>query len=177
MILGDLEWYALRTPPQKEFIAQEILSRKGFEVFLPVEMRLRRKTRYCKARVLKPFPMLVSYLFVKAEDGGLRWRDLFNMSCVQSVVSFDGEPYAIEQTKIDELEQLAHNQQPANQHRYLYTHNEFEEGDEVCIAEGPFAGRLVYVDQISGDKAKVWLNLFGVTRKIDIDVHLLEAVE
>ena len=100
---------------------------------------------------------------------------MFNVSCVQSVVGFNGEPCPITQAQIDALEQVAHNRQLPNPHRYVRTANEFQEGDEVMIVEGPFAGRLVTVDQISGRKAKIWLNLFGTHQDVEIGIDALEV--
>ncbi len=169
------DWYAIRTACQKEFETATILKRLGFEVFLPVELKLRRKTRFCQHRCPTPFPLLVRYLFVKAEAGGFRWRDLFDVSCVHSVVRSDGVPWPITQAQIDDLRKRAHSVQLPNPHRYLRTANEFTVGDQVLVTQGPFAGNLVTVGQIMGRKARIWLDLFGAQQDVEIGLDALHA--
>ena len=169
-------WYAVRTAPQREFVSQTILRRRGFMTFVPIETKLRRKTRYCKVRIPKDFPMVPGYLFVHDIDNQFRWRDLFSVHTIQSVVGFDGKPALIPDAKIQELAKLSVNSVLPNPHKFLKTRNEFAPGDTVAIWSGPFEGAKVRVQGIIGRKAQVLLDMFGGQRIVDIDVDMIEAL-
>jgi hypothetical protein len=60
----NLNWYGLTGPPQKEFAAQEIMTRRGYTTFCPFESLWRKKSRYTNEKDLRHFPLMPRYLFV-----------------------------------------------------------------------------------------------------------------
>lgn len=62
-------WYALRAAMRHEFSAEEGLKARGFEVFLPVEVRWRR-TKFAKTKVRAP--LFLGYLFVRCQEDQMR---------------------------------------------------------------------------------------------------------
>ena len=131
------DWYAFRTPPMKEFVAEEVLNRRGHDAFVPVEWKWRRGPPPRRIRQRVKCPMLVRYVFV---GFGARppWYDLSKSPVIQGVVGLDGAPARIAQESIDYLRRLSGTHVP---HMRSYNpRRSFSPGDEAQITGGPFAG-------------------------------------
>ena len=165
-------WYALQSVPMKEFAAFTALRRHGMTGFLPVEYRWRRHNRWTRRRMRVAYPMFVGYLFVQC-DGELPWMTLLEIDAVRGVVAFDGKPAPIADSAMRGLMRVSGVSVP---HRAsVNTHRSLRPGDLAMIAAGPFRDRTVTIEQIDKGKARIFLDLFGVVRPIDVPLEHLEA--
>ena len=163
-------WYAYLVPPQKEFIAGEILSRQGLEVIIPTETKLRRKNRYSKKKEPVTYAMLIGYIFVEIPEK-VPWWAPCRFPVVRSVVGIDGQPTAIPFAEIGRLNALGY--VPHKNSRN--TRAGLLEGEEVIIAGGPLQGWLGRIEEVKGQKARMFFEMLGSTREIEIDLENLEA--
>lgn len=66
----ERQWYAVKTKPRKEFIAEQNFLAQGYTVFLPVTLRLRRHAR--KVEEVRS-PLFSGYLFLELAEGEKNW--------------------------------------------------------------------------------------------------------
>lgn len=166
-----MNWFALRTAPQREFAVEQILKRYELSAFVPVETKWKRVGAK-KRRTPFSYPMLPRYLFVACD---CPYEDiLYRPWCrnVSGVVSFDGRPAIIRQDAIQRLAKMSGAAIPTSA---TSVHRSFAPGDRVEIVSGPYQGWLVPIESIRGDAAKVLLNMFGSERPIEIPLESLEA--
>lgn len=163
-------WYAIRTAPQREFAVEAMLHRKGYEVFLPIEVKTKLITRPRRSVKEVRYAMFIRYLFV---GGRFSWLQLLSENHVSGVVGFDGRPAGIPDAEIARLRSMSGSAIPhkwsVNPHRAVKT------GDLAEISTGPFAGQIVKVEGLHGKKARIFLNLFGSRKEVEIDAANLEA--
>lgn len=175
-LIDRLHWYAIRTPAQKEFIAQEILTQQGLVTYCPTDKRWRRRNRYQKHKELIGYAMIPRTVFVGFEPGIPLWFDLFNLPCIQSVVGIAGEPRRLDTNGMKNLITKYRNgiQRPTEE-KHMLTGKEFKAGDMVRVIEGPFDGMVVPVHEIRGREARIFLDLFSAPHEVSFPVELLEA--
>lgn len=167
----DRRWFAIRVAPQREFTVEAMLRTQGFEVFLPTEVKF-RKTIKKGRRVSIPvsYAMFVRYLFVRKP---FSWLHLMAERHITGVVGFEGVPAPIEDAEIERLRGESGGAVPhrhsVNPHRALRT------GELAEICEGVFTGQIVKIEGLHGRKAKVFLNLFGGQKLVEIDIAALDA--
>lgn len=174
-------WYAIRTAPQREFAlvgrtddkgewVPGILERKGYTVFLPTETKVRRQSATSRKRVAVQYPMFVRYIFVQ---GPVPWLHLMMERHITGVVGFDGRPAPIPDSAIQRLRAMSGSAIP---HRSSPNpHRSFRAGELAEISCGPFSGQVVKIEGLHGRKAKIFVNLFGTRKLVEIDVAKLEA--
>lgn len=164
-----MTWYAIRTAPQREIAVEAMLRRKGYEVFLPTETKIRRPSIKSRKRLAVIYPMFTRYVFI---GGGFSWLHLLAERHVTGVVGFDGAPAPISEAEILKLKNMSGDiphRHSVNPHRALRT------GELAEIQSGPFAGQVVKIEGLLGNKARIFMNLFGVRKLADIELSKLEA--
>lgn len=175
-IIDQLHWYALRTPANKEFIAQEILTQKGLVTYCPTDKRWRRRNRYQKQKELIGYALLPRTVFVGFPAGIPLWFDLFRLTCISSVVGINGEPRRLDSGGMMNLiGKFANGIQRPKEEQHMLTGREFKAGDLVRIVDGPFDGMMVPVHEIRGREARVFMELFGARHEVGVAVDTLEA--
>lgn len=171
-----LAWYILWVPPQKEFVAQTILSRYGLTTSVPVRREWRRFSRYTREKRLVDFPLVPRYVLTGFPGREIAWLSVLTLPVVSSVIGIDGAPYRVPRDQIAEhLRRYASGLEAPQEQRYMVTHKEFAVGDEVEITAGPFTGHRVPVKEIRGATAKAMMTLLGETREITIPLENLQA--
>ncbi|MBA2125073.1 hypothetical protein DLM45_02380 [Hyphomicrobium methylovorum] len=160
------------TTPQKEFAAEMVLRRRGHDVFVPVETKIRRSRSRERKRIAVTYPMMRSYVFVGFE-GEPPWYDLARLAVIQGVVGFDGKPAPISEAAIAKLKSLTGQSIPHG--RSVNTHKALRPGDMAEITHGAFFGRIVKVVGLRGRKATIMMELFGGAT--EVATILLESLE
>jgi len=162
---SELPWYALYTRHQHEKTVAEILTSKGFEVFLPLyETSHRWKDR---AKLLS-LPLFPCYVFL---NGGLERRlDIVTTPGIHSLVSYAGQPAAISFSEMEDLRRVVGSGVRVEPHPFLKC------GDQVRVKHGPLEGvegilvrkknlyRLVLSIEMLGKSAAVEVDAFTVER-------------
>lgn len=175
-LIEGLHWYALRTPAQKEFVAQEILTQKGLTTYCPTDKRWRKRNRYTKGKELLSYAMIPRTVFVGFEPGIPLWFNIFALPCISSAVGINGEPRRLDSVGMSNLiTKWANGIQRPKEEQHMQTGKEFHAGDVVRIVDGPFSGMTVPVHEIRGREARIFLGLFGAQHEVEISTWMLEA--
>lgn len=164
-----MNWYCLRTAPQKENAVTQILTARGVTAFCPTETKWRRHGR--KKRQPVERPMLPRYILIRCEEPwaivhAMRGRGVCGLVC------FGGAPARIPERAV---EWLARRSGAALSTRSSAVHRAFAPGDQVDIIAGPFQGWRVELTTIKGEAGVVLLRMFGSERRVPIRLDQLEA--
>lgn len=151
-------WYALRTPPQKEKAAREFLRKRGVHAFYPDEERTRivngRKRTYTA-------PIVSGYVFARFTGLPL-WHVLRARPFFSGVVSMNGVPFALPRPTIRRLQgftiEMEERRREMREMREMARKAlEPKVGDIARITDGPLAGFLVEVTELTGGVARYLL--------------------
>lgn len=173
---SDLIWYALLSPPGKEFVAQKILRRYGLRTFIPVRREWRRKNKFVKTKDLFTYAAVPRYVMAGFPSGVPLWFDLFNLPVVSGVVGRRGEPMRLPAKAVANLIYRTGGglNAPAVQ-KFMRTHHEFSVGQTVEVIDGPFEGRKVPVVELRGHRAAVLFEMFGAEMEVELSTDVLQA--
>ncbi len=154
-------WYALKTQSKREHIAAAaIRSRSDHEVFCP-RITYLKQTRRGRMRFTEAlFP---GYLFIHC-DIKTHYRHLMAMPGIGGVVRYGQDFPAIPECFIEELKKEI----PA-ECRQVRQEN-FQEGSEVVIAEGPFMNIKAIVSGIIPVGQRINLLLEFLGRQVSMDL-------
>jgi transcriptional antiterminator RfaH len=156
------EWFCVRSKPKCEHIAAKHLEESGVEVFLP-RIRFQRLTR--RGKVWFNEALFPGYLFSRFE-----WARSFRNVCatngVTSIVHFGENWPRIPAEAIEELRRLF------GTRSLRQITPEFNVGDEVKIASGPFQGLLAVVNQVlpAPERVRVLLDFLGRQTSAEVNV-------
>lgn len=175
-LASQLVWYALLTPPGREFVAQRILRRYGLHTYVPLKREWRRKNKFVREKVLREYPIAPKYIFAGFGRGVPLWFDLFSLPDVRGVVGFNDMPAEIPGKAMARLIRKTGGGLTApSAQRYMPTHREFTVGQEVEVIGGPFEGRKVPVVELGGIETGVEMELFNVMRVVKVPTEFLQA--
>ncbi len=160
-----LHWYALYTKPKKEQQVHDLLSKRGFEVYLPL-LRLLKKRRLVQTRE----PLFPCYLFVRADIKCVGISAIAWTQGLRRVVSFCGEPAIVDEAVIAYIKQRLHDGDGPE------VYGRFRRGDTVVITDGPFKVLdAVFDDNISGSgRVRVLLKIMGQPTPCEVNEAWLE---
>jgi transcription antitermination factor NusG len=160
------DWYALYTRHQHEKAVTQVLSRKGFEILLPLYESVRRWKDRTKVLSL---PLFTCYVFLK---GGLerRW-EVLNTPGIYELLSTGGQPIAIPTAEIDAIQQVMKSGLRLEPHRLLKI------GERVRIKRGPLAdlqGLLVRKKNVY--RLVISVEMLGRAAAVEVDSFLVERL-
>lgn len=174
------EWYVVNTYAGHENKVKENLIRRVetmnlqeclFQIVVAEEKEIEYKNGKEVEKVHNIFP---GYLFVEMIMTDEAWYVVRNTSGVTGFIGSSGggtKPFPIAKHEIE----------PILKSMGVKTEIEvdFEEGDEVNIFNGPFAGKIGKVEYIDREKetARVLVEMLGGVRPITVDVAHLQKVE
>lgn len=180
-LVAGMDWYALLVPPQKEFVAQEILKRQGYLTFVPFEKKWRYRSRYSRDKELRDYPMMPRYVFTafRPVDGEGRrlvplWLRIFNLQIVKGVVGLNGEPKRVKGVPAL-IRQYRNGLRRPDEEKFMRTHKEYAAGDLAVIKDPRFMDRIVTVDRLEGGKAWFRIELFNEEVELSLPADRLEA--
>ena len=159
-------WHAIYTRHQHEKIVAQILSYKGFEVFLPLYDTVHRWKDRDKKLSLPLFPC---YVFLK---GGLERRfDIVTTPGMYSFVGTENRAAIIPAEEIEAVRRAVESPLRLEPHPFLKC------GDRVRVKSGPLAG----VEGVLTRKKNLYrlvlsVELLQQAVSLDIDAHLVEKV-
>ena len=157
---STLAWHLIHTKPRQEALALTNLSRQGFECYMPM-LRL-QKIRQRKTAIVAE-PMFPRYLFIRLDTSGSgqSWSPIRSTLGVNQLVRFGGQPAKVDGQLID----LIRSREQGTQAQAL-----FSAGDNVTVADGPFAGlEAIYQNTDAESRSMILLNILSkpVTMRID----------
>jgi transcription antitermination factor NusG len=159
-------WYALYTVHQHEKVVAEILSGKGFEVFLPVYEAVRQWADRTRKLTLPLFPC---YVFVR---GGLDRRlQILTTPGFRSIVTAAGRPAVIPKPEIESVRQLVENCLQVEPHPFL------RRGDRVRVKCGPLEGvEGILVRKKNSFRLVLSVEILQKSVVTEVDVSMVERV-
>lgn len=153
----ELKWYAVRTKPRQEAIAQAFLTQSGIETFYP---------RISPSKSLFP-----GYIFARF-DADHQLRLVKYSKGVSFVVSFGDKPAPVDEFIIQSIKDRMKD-------GFVYLEPpEFKKGEEVEIKEGPLEGiRGIFDSRIKdSDRVVILLNMIAGQSRIVAPATILRKV-
>lgn len=171
-----MQWYVAVVPAQRELTARDLLREHGYDVMVPVEYKWRRKSRYGKAKVERPYVLLTRYVFIGCQDAPNWWHlrhiefPFTGQKIIQHVLGTSAGPTPLPAEAVSALHLLNLGIPGYNPHKAI------RPGGNAQFAEGhPFAGKVVRVREIMAKKARVLIEAFNSMREIEVPLEILEA--
>jgi transcriptional antiterminator RfaH len=164
---STLAWYLIHTKPRQEALALTNLSRQGFECYMPM-LRLQKIRQRKTALVAEP--MFPRYLFIRLDTSGSgqSWSPIRSTLGVNQLVRFGGQPAKVDGQLID----LIRSREQGTQAQAL-----FSAGDNVTVADGPFAGlEAIYQNTDAESRSMILLNILSKPVAMRIDTASLRKV-
>ena len=161
-------WYLIHTKPKQESIAKDNLKKQNYLVYLPMVI-VRRKRRNRSIRVIETlFPR---YLFINLDDATDDWSPIRSTIGVSSLVRFGVIPAKISEDLIATIKKRE-NEEGIHELQA----GDFEEGQKVRIAEGPFEGyEAIFKSKSGQERAVLLINIAQNLSRIQIDIDKIES--
>ena len=160
-------WYLVHTKPKQEMTAKENLVRQDYCVYLPMAVSRRRRDGRTKRTVEALFPR---YLFIHLDDSTDDWAPIRSTIGVSRLVRFGLIPAKISENLVAAIKKRENDE---GVHELQVS--DFEDGQQVRIAEGPFEGHEAIFKAKSGqERAVVLLKIAQSMAKIQIDIDKIE---
>jgi transcription antitermination factor NusG len=163
----NFSWLVLRVPGSRELAAEkELLEEDIAAAFCPVELRMKRMSRYASRQVLTAQPRYSSYIFagMKRVDD---WPELFRSRLVKAVLGF-GTPIAVSRKVMEKVFSVSGQISTDVVYRPLVV------GSEVSVLDGPFAEFVGRVEELRPRDAKVDLKIFGRVQSVVMPLEYLK---
>lgn len=176
---GVLKKRMVRNTGQRVFVAELLMRRAGFDVFLPLRSEWRRVNRYSKAKRRVFYPLLANWIFVGWPVSKDRWHELLRLDVVTGVAGADGRPMRVSQAQIDRMRRRSASGEfrAPGRHAVMRTSHEYSVGDQVRIDYGPDDGPLDGLDavvvDVNGSSARAMVQFLGGPVPVEIDAGLL----
>lgn len=159
-------WYAVYTKHQHEKAACELLSGKGFEVFLPLYRAEHRWKDRIKVVSLPVFP---SYLFVRTDFE--RKPEVLQTPGVFWLVESGGRPCEVPNSEIEAVRKITQSPTKAEPHPYLKC------GDYVRVRKGALAGVAGVLVRVKNRyRVVVSLDLLHKAIAAEVDYSMVEPI-
>jgi transcription antitermination factor NusG len=163
---GTHPWYALYTVHQHEKVVAEILSEKGFRVFLPLYVAIRQWADRTKELMLPLFPC---YVFVQGRLD--RRLQIVTTPGFRSIVTVAGRPAVIPHSEIEGVRQLVENCLQVEPHPFL------RRGDRVRVRSGPLEGiEGILVRKRNSSRLVLSVEMLQKSVATEVDVSIVERV-
>lgn len=186
--LEERRWFVLRVRAGQEDAIFADLTDKGYDVYLP-RRRYDQQNRRMRVWVERNVPALPGYLFLVHPRKGGTVDDWSEVSGINGVVGplngHDGPlriPSAVIETVLaDEFgsvyDETAAGRRARGESERARLERQFPAGGKFPVTEGPFAGFMAQVDELThDDRIKALVDIFGRMTPITFDPqHLGEA--
>ena len=159
-------WYAYRTGFKREKIARKRLAARGFEVYLPLRLVVKR---YRSKTTTAELPLFSNYLFVRTTAAD--YAKILADPDVFEIVQFNGEVGRVAEDEIALLKAILGSDREAFDAR---VHEGLVAGDPVVVTGGTLAGTRGYVlADRENSTFLVELRALGVGLEINVDARYL----
>lgn len=159
------QWFVICTKPNQEVRASVEVARQGFEVYFPVEQRLRRKKGL---DVRETHPLYPRYIFARFDRGVPGWQPIRNTRGVSQIISEpDGRPIPLKDSIMETIKAYREPEEPVE------TQTPLEAGSSVVITNGPLAGLSGLF--VANKKARVTCLLEIMGKSIEVPRNSVRA--
>ena len=163
-------WYVIKTKGRGEQTADLNLHLQGYETYLPLVYKDRRKNPYGNVVVESLFP---TYFFIRMDIGKDDWRPIKHTKGVVKIVSGgeNDEPLPVDD-KIIEILKGRENEQGVHE----ITDWQYRKGDRVRVKAGPFHDVEAIIHAKKDDRIVILLDVMGKTLKLKMQQKHVEPV-
>ena len=171
-----LGWYAAKTKPASEFVAEDNLKRQGFN---PLNPKYRETSVRRGARVTLERPYFTGYIFVRIDVGIMRWQRINATRGVKQLIMADEVPIRIRDDAMALVKGFCDSDDfvPAYEvDRTLVKMFQLKDLVKVSDQSSPFLGFMGPVEWVQKQRVKVLLNIFGQNTRVEVDASSLESV-
>jgi transcription termination/antitermination protein NusG len=158
-------WFAFYTKSRQEKKVRNVLQRRGFEVFLPLQKTVRQwSDRKKKVEV----PLFNSYIFVKIPEHQI--TKILQVPGIAWSIRHNGSPAFLREQEYELIERFL----ATGLFVEVISQDTFEAGDSVIVADGPLKGVIGRVAAKYPGKLTVWLETLGQVIRMEIEPGLLK---
>jgi transcriptional antiterminator RfaH len=159
-------WYVVHCRAQQQLRAEENLVNQGYQCFLPV-IQVERIKR--GKRVVLTEPLFPNYLFIYLNRIDDNWAPIRSTRGVLRVVSFGGQPIALETGWVDHLRQRLET---------TTCTAALKHGDHVSVNIGSYTGIDAIFQAFDGEeRIIILLNLLNQPQQIKVALSSVRKIE
>jgi transcription antitermination factor NusG len=164
--VGNEQWYAAYTKHQHEKSAAHLLSKKGFEILLP----LYRATHRWKDRVQPvSLPVFPCYLFIRTNLD--RKLAILQTPGIFWLLGNGGSAAVVPDADIEAIQKITASSAAFEPHPYL------KSGDRVCVVNGPIAGVEGVLTRVKNRyRVVLSVELLQQALAVEIDISDVERI-
>ena len=153
-------WYAMKTMPEKEEEAAELIRRT-----IPPSL-------WESCTILRKKKLFPGYLFLISENLDELHEQLKRLEAMTKLLGAGDDIIALTQNEIDFLLRFAGDEELVKMSQGMII------GDKVVILSGPLKGMESTIQRIDRHKRKAWLNLemFGRQQLVEVGVEIVKKV-
>lgn len=162
-------WFAVQLKPNKHNIARANLQRQGYEVFLPLQAKEKRRRGKITTTMRPLFP---GYMFTRATNNPADWTKMGNTLGVLRLITGPGHTPATMPAGF--VEQLVSSCDSGG--RFSPKKN-INVGDQVALVSGPFAGLVGEISDLSEEgRLGLLLDLMGRSARVNVDCWHIDVI-
>lgn len=163
----DYPWLVFYTKSRHEKKVQEILERRGFSVFLPMQKVMRQwSDRKKKVEV----PLFNSYIFVAVPEHQI--TSVLEVPGVSWVIRHNGKPAELHPKEYDTIVRFIETGLLLE----ALSAEDIETGEQVKVMDGPLKGLSGFVSGKNKGRFTVILGDLGQAIRVEMDPFLLKKV-
>ncbi len=156
-------WYVAITKPRHEKVVEDMLRKKGVEVFLPISEQVRK---YRSGRKIVRLPLFPRYLFVRFDPREkLLYHRILDVPSLQGFIkskSSGGLLLPASDEEVDSLRVIVASDIP------VAVFNDMEEGQRVRVLEGPLKGAIGVISKIDREEWRLSVNVTLLGRSVAV---------
>lgn len=163
----EKKWYVFYTKSRHEKKVRDLLHRRGFEVFLPMQKVMRQwSDRKKKVEV----PLFNSYIFVLTASPFV--QDVLQVPGVAWAIRHNGKPAILQDKEYKTIQRFLETGLSID----ILPAADVEEGDWVKVMDGTLKGAVGQVASKNPGRFMVLLEAIGQVMRVEIKPELLKKV-
>lgn len=163
----EKHWYVYYTKSRHEKKVRDLLMRRGYEVFLPMQKVLRQwSDRKKKVEV----PLFNSYIFVRSESHVI--NDVLQIPGISWLIKYNHAPAILHDREYDLINRFLQTGLTVE----VLNASDLEVGDRVVVVDGPLKGAIGMVTLGAQPKFMVSLDMLGHIMQVQLDPIVLKKL-
>jgi transcription antitermination factor NusG len=161
------KWYLLYTAPRAEKKVNLELIKRGFETFLPLQLKL---VQWSDRKKKVETPLFNSYLFINTSISN--YYEILNVTGVVKFVKFQNQPVELTESQIGLIKLMV-----ANYDDLEAVEEVFEQGEAVKIIAGPLQNQIgELIEYKSAKKVLVKIENTGFSLLVSLPNNIIRKV-
>lgn len=168
-IATELPWFVAYTKPAQEELAQTNLLRQGYRVYLPRVKRLQSR-KFRKTSLQFSFePMFPRYIFFQVAHAEQSISPVRSSIGISKLVQFGNEAACLSDSALLKIQELEIHQNDLGVEEL----SGLKPGKKVMVDEGPFAGIIGLISEVSKERVIVLMQLLGREMRVGFNIAQL----